>query len=126
MKKKKELEKVVLYVSTWWMFVITCGLFPPATRNEQQYDVWEDKNWILHIRSNTFHYYEIQEDVQGKLRFYIETEFEHFAYCYIDTNMMVLTVDSLNHSEKYREMFDVLFDYYEESFFEVVENTDNV
>lgn len=130
MDKKEELRKAVLYVAIWWLVVMTCGLlgdlFPSTFRNQPQYDVWEEDNLILHIYTNTFYYYEIQEDEHGHQLFYVEAEEQYFAHCYLENNMMVVTSENLHYYELFRELCDELFDYYEWKEQQMVEISDNL
>lgn len=130
MNIKEEIRKTVQYVFIWWLIVFTCGLlgekFPALFRNEPQYDVWEEHNWIIHISTNTVYYYEIQEDKEGNLLYYIEAGEEHCGYYFIESKIMVVDSANLNYYELFRELFDELINYYQWKDQQMVEIPDNL
>ncbi len=115
MKKETSKGKLYQYVTMYLIIVLCACILGQATQNQPKYDIIEEMRLIIFLPDGTQHLYDIVEDENGKLLFYIEAGDRHSAYCYIETNTMILDGASFQYQEQYREMFDLLFRYYEDS-----------
>lgn len=111
--KKKELGKGIYFVAVWWLFVMTCGmlgeLFPSI---QPKYEIWEEEQLVHCFWDEKFYAYDIITNENGSTKILIEDGKGHSCFGYPDNGMMVVAGESLVYQEKFREIFEVLCDYY--------------
>lgn len=121
MKKENMNENMSVVIAVIMFALLFFILLPKNGESQPKYDIFEEKQWIIYLPDDSIFFYDIVEDENGKLLFYIEAGSEHSGYCYLETNSMVLDGASIQYQVQYREMFDLLFRYYEDRLFLLTE-----